>query len=216
MSVSADREVFPSLRVHRALPGAAPPRRGRHGRGLRGVRPRAATRAWRSRRCAESRRGAPALQARVPRAPRTDAPQPGRAARAARRGRDWFFTMELVEGVLFLDWVRPGTHGRAARPPLDPRGGCARRWPQLVAGCGAARRREAPPRHQAVERAGRRRRARGAARLRPGRRASTRATARRRTGRRHRRRTWRPSRRRRRRSAGGRLVRGRRACSTRR
>jgi serine/threonine protein kinase len=35
-------------------------------------------------------------------------------------GRDWFFTMELVDGASFLDWVRPGTHEPPALPPLDP------------------------------------------------------------------------------------------------
>src|SRR2546423_7097338 len=27
-------------------------------------------------------------------------------------GRDWFFTMELVEGSTFLDWVRPSKNGK--------------------------------------------------------------------------------------------------------
>ena len=35
-------------------------------------------------------------------------------------GRDWFFTMELVDGASFLDWVRPGTPEPPALPPLDP------------------------------------------------------------------------------------------------
>src|ERR1700744_1803880 len=26
-------------------------------------------------------------------------------------GGDWYFTMELVEGVSFIDWVRPGSPG---------------------------------------------------------------------------------------------------------
>ncbi len=34
-------------------------------------------------------------------------------------GRDWFFTMELVDGASFLDWVRPGPAESPTLPPLD-------------------------------------------------------------------------------------------------
>jgi eukaryotic-like serine/threonine-protein kinase len=34
----------------------------------------------------------------------------------------WFFTMELIEGVSFIDWVRPhGAEAQAPEPPDDPR-----------------------------------------------------------------------------------------------
>src|SRR5512138_3268294 len=32
---------------------------------------------------------------------------------------DWFFTMELVEGVSFIDWVRPAKHGGPQRTRAD-------------------------------------------------------------------------------------------------
>ena len=35
-------------------------------------------------------------------------------------GRDWFFTMELVDGAPFLDWVRPGPPDSPTLAPLDP------------------------------------------------------------------------------------------------
>jgi len=34
-------------------------------------------------------------------------------------GGDWYFTMELVEGVSFIDWVRPGKISGPARPRSD-------------------------------------------------------------------------------------------------
>ena len=52
-------------------------------------------------------------------------------------GGDWFFTMELVEGVSFIDWVRPSATGARAdaharttslAAALVTRAGCAARW----------------------------------------------------------------------------------------
>src|SRR5678815_1722897 len=34
-------------------------------------------------------------------------------------GGDWYFTMELVEGVSFIDWVRPGKVSGPARTRAD-------------------------------------------------------------------------------------------------
>src|SRR3954471_15448252 len=34
-------------------------------------------------------------------------------------GGDWYFTMELVEGVSFIDWVRPGRAAGPQRPRGD-------------------------------------------------------------------------------------------------
>src|SRR5512138_3772528 len=33
-------------------------------------------------------------------------------------GGDWYFTMELVEGVSFIDWVRPGRAGSRSRAEI--------------------------------------------------------------------------------------------------
>lgn len=34
-------------------------------------------------------------------------------------GRDWFFTMDLIDGVDFLAFVRPGAHTHCAHPPTE-------------------------------------------------------------------------------------------------
>ena len=34
-------------------------------------------------------------------------------------GRDWFFTMDLIDGVDFLAYVRPGAHAHCAQPPTE-------------------------------------------------------------------------------------------------
>src|SRR5690242_15740613 len=39
-------------------------------------------------------------------------------------GGEWFFTMELVEGVSFIDWVRPGAAVGPSRPRADIAAGC--------------------------------------------------------------------------------------------
>ena len=77
----------------------------------------------------------------------------------------WFFTMELLDGAPFDEWVRPLAADLGIAPLDEARLRAA--LPQLLAGgCCHPRRRQASPRPEAKQRAGNARGSRGGARFR--------------------------------------------------
>ena len=156
------------VRRNRTIHGRADPRRRRHGHRLRGARSRS-----RSDRRAEDaaarqpgRRLSP--QAGVPQPRRCRPSQSGVSLRADRRGhRTASSRWSSCSGVNLVEYVRGSSEapGSLRRRPRQARVSSAGGRT-----LGAASPRQAPSRHQAVQRAGHAGRARGHSRLRPDRR----------------------------------------------